>query len=155
MERRPGRFGVGQRRLRTLDGIGQGAGHDPPRYRAHDYGSIKKADFSGGFFTKTWTAQTYSLNSRIRVAFTWNSKTSASSGGTPVGSVLDSDLDIWLYDPDGQMVASSSSWDGNYEFIEHAPTKTGTYTIKVRGYSVPDDFWSYYGVAWTTHYDIC
>ena len=58
------------------------------------------ADFSGGMFTKEWKAQTSSSRSRIRVALTWNSKVAA-SGGVPSSSVLDADLDLWVYDPDG------------------------------------------------------
>ena len=52
-------------------------------------------------------------------------------------------------------MAWSSSWDSSYEFVEFTPPATGAYTIRVRGYSVPSNFFSYYGVAWTTHYDLC
>ena len=111
-------------------------------------------DFQGGYFEKTWKAKTGTTSSRIRVALTWNSKV-WSFIGIPIASYLDADLDLWLFDPDGILVASSSSWDSNYEFIEHTPSKVGEYEIRVRGWSVPDDFSSWYGVAWTTHYDLC
>jgi hypothetical protein len=124
------------------------------QYRAHDYGRMRDDDFSGGFFEKTWKVKTYSSKSRIRVALAWNSKVS-SSGGDPTSSVLDADLDLWLYDPDGNLVRTSSTWDSSYEFIEFTPTKMGEYEIKVRGYSVPNNFASWYGMAWTTHYDLC
>jgi serine protease AprX len=124
------------------------------QYRAHDYGLMTAADFREGFFTKQWTAQTYTTSSRIRFALAWNSKV-ADSGGAPVSSVLNADLDLWIYDPNGNLVASGTTWDNSWEFIELTPTVTGTYTIKVRGYSVPADFSSWYGVAWTTHYDLC
>ena len=125
-----------------------------PQYRAHDYGLMTAADFSGGMFTKEWKAQTFTTQSRIRVALTWNSRTTA-SGGSPSSSVLDADLDLWVYDPDGILVAWGTTWDNSWEFVELTPAKTGTYTIKVRGYSVPSGFSSWYGVAWTTHYDLC
>jgi hypothetical protein len=112
------------------------------------------ADFSGGMFTKEWKAQTFSTSSRIRVALTWNSKVTA-SGGSPSSSVLDADLDLWIYDPDGILVAWATTWDNSWEFVEFTPAKTGAYTIKIRGYSVPSGFSSWYGVAWTTHYDLC
>ena len=124
------------------------------QYRAHDYGTMRASDFEAGFFEKTWKARTFTTNSRIRVAFTWNSKTAAADGA-PSSSVLDADLDLWVYDPDGHLVAWSATWDSNYEFVELTPSKTGEYTIKIRGYSVPDGFWSWYGVAWTTHYELC
>lgn len=120
-----------------------------PQYRAHDYGTMRASDFSGGYFNKTWKAKTYTTNARIRVALTWNSKVTTTS------SVLDADLDLKVYDPDGALVAWSTTWDSNYEFIEFKPNKIGAYTIKIRGYSVPGSFQSYYGVAWTTHYDLC
>ncbi len=119
------------------------------QFRAHDYGSITQSQFNGGFFHKTWKAKTHTTNSRIRVALTWNSKTTSTS------SVLDADLDLWVYDPDMHLVATSTTWDSSYEFVEFKPSKTVQYTIKVRGYSVPSNFSSYYGVAWTTHYDLC
>ena len=125
-----------------------------PQFRAHDYGLMTASDFRGGMFTKEWKAQTYSSRSRIRVALTWNSKVAA-SGGVPSSSVLNADLDLWVYDPDGLLIAASTTWDNSWEFVEFTPSKTGVYTIKVRGYSVPSDFSSWYGVAWTTHYDLC
>jgi hypothetical protein len=124
------------------------------QYRAHDYGTMRASDFEDRVFEKTWTARTNTTRCRIRVAFTWNSKTAASSG-EPTSSLLDADLDLWVYDPDGHLAAWSTTWDSNYEFVEFTPDKTGEYTIKVRGFSVPSDFWSWYGIAWTTHYDLC
>lgn len=122
---------------------------DTSQFRAHDYGSMRDSDFTGGFFNKTWKAYTTTTSSRIRVALTWNSKTDLAS------SVLDADLDLLVYDPDMNLVAWSTSWDDNLEFVEFVPVKTGDYTIKIRGFSVPVDFWNYYGIAWTTHYDVC
>lgn len=119
------------------------------QFRAHDYGSMRNSDFSGGFFDKEWYARTMTTNSRIRVALTWNSKVSTST------SVLDADLDLWVYDPAGNLVATSTSWDGSYEFVEFTPNMTGNYRIRVRGYSVPNDLFSYWSVAWTTHYELC
>lgn len=119
------------------------------QFRAHDYGTMRASNFSGGYFNKTWKARTTTTNARIRVAVTWNSKVTTSS------SVLDADLDLRVFDPDGILVATSSTWDSNYEFVEFKPNKIGNYTIKIRGFSVPNNFVSYYGVAWTTHYDIC
>jgi subtilisin len=124
------------------------------QFRAHDYGLMTVGDFPGGMFDKEWKAQTFTTSSRIRVALTWNSEVVA-SGGVPSSSVLDADLDLWVFDPDGFLVATSTTWDNSWELVELTPRKTGTYTIKVRGYSVPPGFSAWYGVAWTTHYDLC
>lgn len=130
---------------------------EAPQFRAHDYGVMRSSKFNSGFFEKTWKAYTVTTSSRMRVALTWNSKTVKLTflGITLNFSFLDADLDLWVYDPDGSLVAWSTTWDSNYEFVEFTPKKTGSYTIRVRGYDVPNDFWSYYGIAWTTHYDLC
>jgi serine protease AprX len=124
------------------------------QFRAHDYGLATAGDFSGGYFGRTWTARTLTTSSRIRVALAWNSKTAA-SGGTPSSSVLDADLDLHVFDPNGNLVAWGNSWDNSWEFLEFTPSMPGNYMIKVHGFSVPSDFSSWYGVAWTTHYDLC
>jgi hypothetical protein len=111
------------------------------------------SDFDG-YYKKNWKIQVCNTDSHVRVALTWNSKTS-SSDGEPTSSVLNADLDLYVYDPDGILVAYSLSWDGNYEFIEFVPKKMGVYTIKIYGFSVPNDFWSWFGIAWTLHYDKC
>ncbi len=69
--------------------------------------------------------------------------------------MLDADLDLWVHDPDGNLVAWSGTWDSNYEFVELTPSKIGSYEIRIRGFSVPSTFVSWYGVAWTAHYDLC
>ncbi len=116
-------------------------------FRGHDYGYISSASFTNGVMNEVWKVKTETTNSKIRVAFTWNSKTTSSS------SVLDADLDLRVYAPNGSLVAKSSSFDNNYEFVEFTPPMAGSYLIKVRSYSVPSDFSSYFGVAFTTMYD--
>ncbi len=116
------------------------------QYRAHDYGSMSVDDFDQGTYEKTWTAR--NNNAPIRVALTWNSKT------TQTSSVLDVDLDLWLVNSSGTIVATSTSFDGSYEFLEYMPSAgDGNLTIKIKGYNIPQDLSTYYSVAWTTHYD--
>lgn len=124
-----------------------------PQFRAHDYGLISAADFANGYYTRTWTAHTGTTRSRIRVALAWNSRTTTIFG-IPISSVLDADLDLHVFDSNGALVAAGSSWDNSWEFVEFTPSKVGDYTIKIRGFSVPQDFSSWFGVAWTTHYDL-
>jgi hypothetical protein len=119
-----------------------------PQLRAHDYGLMTAGDFSGGIFNKEYKAQASTTRSRIRVALAWNSNVTASS-------ILDANLDLWVYDPDGILIAWSTTWDNSWEFVELTPSKIGTYTIKVSGDNIPSNFSSWYGVAWMTHYDLC
>ncbi len=120
-----------------------------PQYRGHDYGTIYASSFTNGVFNKTWSVKTGTTRSKIRVAFTWNSKTTSTAS-----SVLDGDLDLRIYNSAGNQVAYSSSFDDSCEFAEFTPSAAGNYMIKIRGFKVPSDFRSYYGVAWTTHYDL-
>jgi hypothetical protein len=122
------------------------------QFRAHDYGRITDADFVDGFYKRSWTAKIRTTQGKIRVALTWNSKVSAVDG-VPTSSALDADLDLWVRDPSGAIVATSSSWDSNYEFIEFTPTVIGNYEISIRGFTVPSGFANYFGLAWTAHYD--
>lgn len=119
-----------------------------PQLRAHDYGLMTAGDFSGGMFNKEYKAQASTTRSRIRVALAWNSNVTASS-------ILDADLDLRVYDPDGILIAWSTTWDNSWELVELTPSKIGTYTIKVSSDSIPSNFSSRYGVAWMTHYDLC
>jgi hypothetical protein len=89
---------------------------------------MTSSSFRSGFFTKEWRVQTFTTRSRIRVALAWNSRPIAIFGW-PLASVLDADLDLWVYDPDGHLVASSTTWDNSWEFVEFTPAKTGAYTI--------------------------
>jgi hypothetical protein len=125
-----------------------------PQFRAHDYGRATAGDFRRGYFTRTWAVRVRTTAARIRVALAWNSRTLGLLG-IPLASWLDADLDLHVFDPDGALVAWGSSWDNSWELVELVPSRVGEYTVKIRGYSVPDDFASWYGVAWTVHYDRC
>lgn len=150
-----GKDGAGM--MNTLYGMwtaGRRESNGKPQFRAHDYGRATHADFSGGYLDRTWTARVLTTQSRLRVALAWNSRTTGSSG-IPSASILDADLDLHVFGPDGSLVATGSSWDNSWEFVEFSPRQAGNYTIKIRGYSVPRDFVSWFGVAWTAHYDLC
>jgi hypothetical protein len=150
-----GRDGAGL--VNTLYGMwtaGRRESNGKPQFRAHDYGRVTHADFAGGYLDRTWTAHVATTSSRIRAALAWNSRT-LGFFGIPIASVLDADLDLHVFGPDGSLVATGSSWDNSWELVEFTPRQVGDYTIKVRGYSVPRDFESWFGVAWTAHYDLC
>lgn len=125
-----------------------------PQFRAHDYGLARSADFRGGYFSRTWKARVHTTQSRVRVALAWNARTFAIFG-IPLVSWLDADLDLHVFDPAGHLVATGSSWDNSWELVEFAPRQIGEYTVRIRGYSVPEDFSSWFGLAWTAHYDLC
>lgn len=124
------------------------------QFRAHDYGLARARDFRGGYYSRSWRVRVSTTESRVRVALAWNARTFGIFG-IPLVSWLDADLDLHVFDPAGNLVATSSSWDNSWEFLEFTPRRVGEYTIRVRGYSVPEDFSSWFGLAWTAHYDLC
>ncbi|MFN0284485.1 MAG: S8 family peptidase [Kineosporiaceae bacterium] len=150
-----GKDGAGM--VNTLYGMwtaGRRESNGKPQFRAHDFGRIRHADFSGGYLERSWTARVATSQSRMRVALAWNSRT-IGIFGVPLASVLDADLDLHVFGPDGSLVATGSSWDNSWELVEFTPRQVGAYTIRVRGYNVPRSFESWFGVAWTAHYDLC
>ncbi|HEX6683901.1 MAG TPA: S8 family serine peptidase [Candidatus Limnocylindrales bacterium] len=133
---------------------GRRESNSKPQFRAHDYGRAREDDFKDGYFSRTWTARVMTTNSRIRVALAWNALPFFFLN-IPLVSWLDADLDLHVFDPGGNLVASGSSWDNSWELVEFRPRRIGEYTIKIRGYSVPSHFSSWFGIAWTAHYDLC
>jgi hypothetical protein len=60
---------------------------------------------------------------------------------------LDTDLNLAIFDPSGQPVAYSASFDNNYELVEFNAEMSGTYkigVIKARA----DEYSNYLGIAW-------
>lgn len=118
-----------------------------PQWRAHDYDRMYASDFSYSVFNKKWYIP--NTTAKFRFVFTWNSKTTGEST-----SELAADLDLRLYDNNNNLVAVSSSWDNNYEFIDFEPTTAaGPYRVEVHAKSVPSDLSTRYGVAWTLYSD--
>jgi hypothetical protein len=72
----------------------------------------------------------------IRVVLTWLDP-STSAGSAHYGSLVH-DLDLFLYDPSGHLVASSNSFRNNVEYIDfwsESGAAVGTYTIGVHYYA--------------------
>lgn len=107
--------------------------------------SINNTNFPvGSYLYRYFTANKGDL---IRVAISW-----WSNADTPANNYsfdrLDTDLHLGALDPDGQWApgAWSASHDNNYELIEFAAPKTGTYRIAVYK-ERSDETSNYLGVA--------
>jgi serine protease AprX len=86
----------------------------------------------------------------VRVSLTWlkqNTISAPSHPGAAVTERLLSDLDLEVYAPNGTLVASSVSAINNVELVEFTPTTTGTYTIRVVGYTLQNDT-EWISLAW-------
>ncbi len=129
---------------------------DTPRPRAHAVGKLVAADFdeaagSGSrVLSRRWRVRVES-GDRVRVALAWNARTGFDPSGALAGATPDN-LDLLVQDPNGAVMGSSRSLDGSYEFVEFGPSPPGDYSIVIEASPALDaGFWSYFGLAWTTH----
>ncbi len=90
--------------------------------------------FWGGSYSTGWASPldfpiSYALaaDRPTRIVLTWDVDTSyASYSSKPSG-----DLDMQIIDPSGNMVASSASFDNNYEIVYFSPATSGTYKVRI------------------------
>jgi len=113
----------GASRLSEKDGVG-GLRADPVS------GCNQGASFSLSPSTRQWSKQFYINSSvkKVRGAIAWN----AFQGGPSnyLNDIAD-DINLVVLGPNGQVVASSASYDNAYEIVDFDPTVTGYYTVKV------------------------
>jgi serine protease AprX len=86
----------------------------------------------------------------VRVSLTWMKQYTLSAASYPDATVTErllSDLDLEVYDPNGNMVGSSISAANNVELVEFNPTVTGTYQLRVVGYAIQNDS-EWISLAW-------
>lgn len=98
---------------------------------------------------KTYYFNVSSSDTRIRVSLSWlkfNSITGAHTGNVTTNGSL-ADLDLYVYDSNGNIVESALSSTNNVEIVQFTPSVTGQYMIKVRQYSNSDQK-VYFGLAW-------
>ncbi len=132
------------RRGRNLRGIRRG----------WDIGSLSSSDFDGSglsAFSYRVAVPSFVFGPRnVKVVLAWTSKVDTFSilGFTiPITSRLTVDLDLKIFDAQGNQVGYSGSWDNSYEIAEFVGKPGETYDIRVRRWSGTDQVW--YGLAWT------
>jgi len=87
-----------------------------------------------------------SCDNPIRITLNWLKQNTLLAEGTV--DVRDiSDLDLYIIDPNWNLLASSTTANNNTELIEFTPDITGTYTILVDGYILENDY-ELLGLAW-------
>ena len=87
---------------------------------------------------------------RVRGVIVWNSHASCSWFGC--SDTLASDLDLEIYDPNGNLVAKSNSYDNNYEIVDFVAQMDGTYKAKIVAKRFDADY-EYVGAAkWSSKY---
>ncbi len=133
----------GSNRLSEYDGAGAidcSKADDTARYGYRDADVLYKDDFPKYY---TFSA---SAGQRVRVVISWDSH--PDNNHPPSTDPLESDLDLVIYDPNGNYVTSSTSWDNNYEIVEFTAQTSGTYKAKVTAYRF-DGSYEYLGFAYS------
>jgi hypothetical protein len=147
----------GSSRLSDKDGAGGINGLNAYRIAASNKfssGTFTPASFStNGYFTRNISLR---AGDRARIVLSWNSRGTHVPPFINYADVLDADLDMTVFlgsgVTSGTAVASSSSYDNNYEIVEFVPQVTGTYTIRVNDFRF-DGPSEEYALAWTQHAD--
>ncbi|MDR4499002.1 MAG: S8 family serine peptidase [Candidatus Scalindua sp.] len=74
-----------------------------------------------------------------RIVLSWLNRGSYTYSHRSDAHPIGMDMDFKVYDPSGQYVGGSFSYDNPYEFLSFTPTVSGTYKISIRRYSNRDN----------------
>lgn len=86
---------------------------------------------------------------KVRVVICWPSH--PDTNVPPTTDYLRSDLDLVIYDPNGNYVTSSVSSTNNYEIVEFVASQSGYYTAEISQFEF-DATYEYLGFAWDQVY---
>jgi len=129
---------------------GEPQGWDVGTLRPHDFSADLRSTFR--YFVKVppWSAATGPVPYTVKVAVAWDAKTTQDAADKLTGSALINDLDMRVFDPYGNRVASSSSSDNSYEIAEFRASPDTTYEIVLINWrwTGPSDSSVWYGIAW-------
>jgi hypothetical protein len=132
--------------MRSPDAAGTRRGWDVGTLRRDDFGDDGKSTFS----YRVKVPDSWFGPRKVKVALAWNSAVGTFSCcgiESPISSALTIDLDLMIYDSEGNLVGYSGSWDNSYEIAEFVGESGETYTIRIRWWSGED--WTWFGIAWT------
>jgi hypothetical protein len=74
----------------------------------------------------------------VRVALAWMNKGTYTYNNRNNAHPIGMDLDLRVYDPNGNYVGGSFSWDNPFEKVNFTPSMSGYYTLKVNRYANRD-----------------
>jgi len=100
--------------------------------------------------TYRWYSFKALTGERIRLALAWVSNP-AGPGSNYWEDPLETDLDLVIFDPDGQFVENghSASNDNSYELVDFVAPKTGYYHVGVWKKPGTTEYVNHIGIAWT------
>lgn len=124
------------------------AGETPPgisgaKRRGWDVGRLDRHHFDDNGLSKLSYQILAAREDVVQVALAWNRPIDPSDVLRRRGGL---DLDLWVYDWQGRLVARSSSWDNSYEMVGFRSHRAMIYTIRIRHFG--GQFPTWYGIAW-------
>lgn len=90
----------------------------------------------------SYTCDVGSSTSEVRVALSWLTDVDQASFTDPENAHSDIDLDLYVYDPNGDPVTNSAAYDRGWEFLTFSPSTTGNYELRVvnSSWQASDDY---------------
>jgi hypothetical protein len=82
--------------------------------------------------------------SQVRAVLSWLNRGSFTYSHRYDAHPIGMDLDLAIYDPNGNYVTGSASWDNPYEVVNFEPSMTGYYVFKIRRYANRDTSSKFY-----------
>ncbi|SEH03517.1 Subtilase family protein [Nonomuraea solani] len=116
--------------------------------RGWDVGTLRTQDFgANGMASLAYRVRVPAglLAPRVRAALAWDGRPQVVAGRLTTHLAVD--LDLLVFDQDGELVCASCSWDNSYELVEFLGTPGQVYDLRIRRFSGRAATW--YGVAWT------
>lgn len=75
---------------------------------------------------------------QVRATLTWMNRGTHTYNNRNAANAIGMDLGLLVYNPSGQLVAASVSWDNPFESVDFVPTQSGEYTFQVIRFSKRD-----------------
>ena len=86
-----------------------------------EWDNVQESDFPYTYTQHAYAGET------VRAAIAWNSNPTSDYSSDP----LEADLDLRVYDGDGNFVSSSTSFDNSFEIVEFEVPQTGNYQFRI------------------------
>ncbi|MBK8266938.1 MAG: hypothetical protein IPK83_00975 [Planctomycetes bacterium] len=92
---------------------------------------------------------------QFRYAIAWSTHTSGGTHENITNDVLTTDLDLYVYDCAGNLVAWSNSFNNPYEVVAFNSPKKQNYRVEIRVFGAFGAPFEYLGEAWNADDPIC
>lgn len=77
-------------------------------------------------------------SNKVKVALVWMNRGTYTFAHKEEPFPIGMDLDLYVYDPNGNLVDRSTNRYNGFEFVSFTPAVTGNYTVQIRRFSVND-----------------